>query len=64
MPTTVLATCALHPTLTTTIMVQLTKDTVTGLYMVTKNGVIVGMRLNDIDDAQREFAEAIMAIKL
>lgn len=64
MATTVLATCALHTTFTNTLMVQLTKDTVTGLHMVTKNGVIVGMRHEGIDAAQQEFAEAILSIKL
>ena len=64
MATTVLATCALHTTHTNTLMVQLTKCTATNLFMVTNNGVIVGMRHDNIDDAQREFAEAIVAVKL
>jgi hypothetical protein len=35
-----------------------------GRYMVTKNGVIVGMSLDEVDDAQREFAELILSFKL
>jgi len=64
MATSVIATCALHTTRTNTLMVQLTKCTETNLYMVTNNGVIVGMRHDNVDDAQRVFAEAIVAVKL
>lgn len=59
----VIATCVLDVKGVTKV-VELSLDRVTKLYMVTKNGVIEGTRLADVDEAQHEFAAVIMSFKL